>query len=613
MAEETRDIVEPTGRPLENATLSTEIVASLLESKLPPEAIACVAALAIREGRQSFRASLPTEACRPGIGNSPYLAVPCRNQPETFLEIAKLTAESGFARDSIVKYWAFAQREFRARARTDLLKALKDGNLELVAMSLHPVWPRGVDSAFADRYRMIMPQRIPVPVRPTPTISADAKDTNQMDSAALRASVRRPMFAGLAVLILLVGAFGGWGATAPIAGGAVTNGVISPDGSRRTIQHLEGGIIAEILVRDGDIVSAGAPLLVLEDTQARANRDVLQSQYRQLSASQARLVAEQFGRDSIEFPRDLMAASENVEVRQFLDAQRQLFATKREALASRKRVLEQRIRQTRDQIHGQQAQLASALQRIEIVADELKAKEYLLAQSLIAKPPVLALRRTRAEIEGSSGEYRASIAQAEEQIGQTQMELIALDAVRADEIATELDKVRGELGKVTEPLAASEDKLKRTVVTAPVSGTVVELHFKTRGGVIRPGEPILDLVPAEEELLIDAHVAPTDIDVVYPGLLAQVHLTPYSKRRLPQIEGRVRSVSADSLRDDRAGTPYYLARVEVDRQQLAELGKDIQLVPGMPAEVMIVTEERTLFGYLLQPFLDVFRRGLREV
>jgi hypothetical protein len=277
MAEETRDIVEPTGRPLANATLSMEIVAALLESKLPPEAIACVAALAIGEGRQSFRSSLPTEACRPGIGNSTYLAVPCRDQPETFLEIAKLTAESGFARDPIVKHWAFAQREFRARARTDLLEALKDGNLELVAMSLHPAWPRGADSAFADRYRMIMPQRIPVPARPTPTISADAKDTNEMDSAALRASVRRPMFAGLAVLILLVGAFGGWGATAPIAGGAVTNGVISPDGSRRTIQHLEGGIIAEILVRDGDIVSAGAPLLVLEDTQARANRDVLQS------------------------------------------------------------------------------------------------------------------------------------------------------------------------------------------------------------------------------------------------------------------------------------------------------------------------------------------------
>jgi HlyD family secretion protein len=444
-------------------------------------------------------------------------------------------------------------------------------------------------------------------------LPADPKTANDTDRGALRASVRRPMLAGLAVLTLLVGAFGGWGATAPLAGGAVANGVISPDGSRRTIQHHEGGIIAEILVRDGDTVTASTPLLVLEDTQARANHDVLQSQYRQLSATQARLVTEQLGGDRIEFPGDLLAASDSAEVREFLDVQRQLFATKREALASRKRVLEQRIRQTRDQIRGLQAQLASALQRIEITEDELTAKEYLLAQSLIARPPVLALRRTRAEIEGSSGEYRASIAQAEEQIGQTQMELIALDAVRADEIASELDKVRGELGKVKEPLAASEDKLERTVLTAPVNGTIVELHFKTRRGVIRPGEPILDIVPAEEELLIDARVLPTDIDVVYPGLPAQVHLTPYSKRRLPQIEGKVRSVSADSLRDERTGTPYYLVRVEVDREQLRRLDKNIQLVPGMPAEVMIVTEERTLFEYLLQPFLDVFRRGLREV
>jgi HlyD family secretion protein/epimerase transport system membrane fusion protein len=181
--------------------------------------------------------------------------------------------------------------------------------------------------------------------------------------------------------------------------------------------------------------------------------------------------------------------------------------------------------------------------------------------------------------------------------------------VRADETAGELDKVRGELDKVKEPLAASEDKLKRMVVTAPI----VDFHFKTRGGVIRPGDPILDIAPAEEDLLIDARLAPTDIDAVYPSLLAQVHLTPHSKRRLPQIEGKVRSVSADSLRDDRTGTPYYLARVEVDREQRRRSDKDIQLVPRMPAEVMIVMQERTLLECLLQPFLDVFRRGLRGV
>jgi HlyD family secretion protein len=592
VTEEAPYIVGSAGGTPNSTTLSAEFAIELAKSKLPPEAAACLAALASGEGGQSFPALRPKEGRSPGNDTVTHSFGPSHDQPES--------------------YWASAQREFRARAGMDLLQALRDGQLDLVAKSLHPVWPRGADSGFADRYRMIRPGPAPIPARPPLTISADAKDADT-DLAALHASVRRPIFAGMAVLILLVGAFGGWGATAPLAGGAVANGVISPDGSRRTIQHLEGGIIAEILVRDSDTVAAGAPLLVLEDTQARANHDVLQSQYWQLSATQARLVAEQLGRDKIEFPHELQAASNIAEVSEFLDAQRQLFATRREALASRKRVLDQRIRQTRDQIRGLQAQLASALQRIEITEDELKAKEYLLAQSLIAKPPVLALRRTRAEIEGSGGEYRASIAQAEEQIGQTEMELIALDAVRADEIAGELDKVRGELGKVREPLTASEDKLKRTIVTAPVSGTIVDLHFKTRGGVIRPGDPILDIVPVEEELLIDARVAPTDIDVVYPGLPAQVHLTPYSKRRLPQIEGKVRSVSADSLRDERTGTSYYLARVEVDRDQLRRLDKDVQLVPGMPAEVMIVTEERTLLEYLLQPFLDVFRRGLREV
>jgi HlyD family secretion protein len=605
MPEGIRNISEPVEHRPASAILPSEIATALVKSKLPPEAIAFLAALAIGEGNRLFRTRLMTGAHALEIVGSMHRPA---------LSDGHIIEEDGYDWQLIDRYWALARREFRARAGRNLLKALKNGQFDVVAASLQALWPHGVGSKFADRYRMIIPQPPPIPVRPAPMLSADAgKIPITTERAGLRASVRRPMFAGMAVLILLVGSFGIWGATAPLAGGAVASGVISPDGNRRTVQHLEGGIIAEILVRDGDTVETGAPLLVLEDTQARANHDVLQSQYQQLSATQARLVAEQLNRDNIVFPADLLVASNNPEVREFISIQQELFATRREALAARKRVLQQRILQTRDQIRGLQAQLASALQRIEIVSDELVAKEYLLAHSLIAKPPVLALRRTRAEIEGSAGEYTASIAQAEGQIGQTQMELIALDAVRADEVATELDKVRGALGKVREPLAASEDKLKRTTVTAPVSGAVLDLHFHTRGGVIRPGEPILDIVPAQEELLIDAHVAPSDIDVVFPGLLAQVHLTAYSKRRLPQIEGKVRSVSADSLKDDRTGTTYYLARVEVDREQIYRLDKNVQLVPGMPAEVMIVTEERTLFEYLLQPFLDVFRRGLREV
>ncbi len=210
------------------------------------------------------------------------------------------------------------------------------------------------------------------------------------------------------------------------------------------------------------------------------------------------------------------------------------------------------------------------MQRLEIVADELKGKEFLFEKMLIPKPQMLAVRRAQAEIVGDRGEYLAAIARGGQQIGETELEIVTLDAERADEIAGDLDKVRGELAKVKEQLGASGDTLKRTLIAAPVSGTVVGLRFKTRGGVIQRGEPILDIVPANEDLLIDARVAPTDIDVVHPGLLAQVHLSAYSHRRsMPNIEGKVRSVSADSLRDEKTGMSYYLARVEVDREQLS--------------------------------------------
>jgi HlyD family secretion protein len=429
---------------------------------------------------------------------------------------------------------------------------------------------------------------------------------------ALRASTRGPVLAGIVVTALLITAFGGWASTAPLAAGAVAPGVISPDGSRKTIQHLEGGIISEIMVRDGDVVEVGAPLVILEDTRARAAYEMQLKQYQGLRAAEARLTTERLGRDGIDFPQDLLAASGEAEVREILEVQRQLFATRREALVLRKQVLQQRIRQVRDQIRGLEAQLASSVQRLEIVEDELAGKEILFEKALIPKPQVLAVRRAREEIAGDRGEYQAAIAQSQQKIGETELELVALDAERADEVATEIDRVRGELATLREQLRASEDTLKRTVITAPVSGTVVGLRMKTQGGVIQQGEPILDIVPAEDDLLIDARVAPIDIDVVHPGLLAQVHLSAFRSRNLPQIEGKVRSVSADSIRDEKTGMSYYLARVEVDRESLSGLGMDVQLVPGMPAEVLIVTGERTLTDYLLEPLRDVFRRSLRE-
>ena len=229
------------------------------------------------------------------------------------------------------------------------------------------------------------------------------------------------------------------------------------------------------------------------------------------------------------------------------------------------------------------------------------------------RPEVLRLQRAQAEIQGRWGEHTGMIARTRQLIGETEMQILAADAERADKIAEQLDKVRVELASVTERLQASRDVLARTAINAPVSGKVVDMRFKTVEGVIRGGEPILDIVPDEEMLLIDARVLPSDIDVVHAGLAAEVRLTAYSSRGLPRITGVVRTVSADRLVDQTGSQPYYLARVEVAREGLAKLGSAVELKPGMPAEVLIIRKERTMVDYLFEPLREAFRRSFREV
>ncbi|MCO6419730.1 HlyD family type I secretion periplasmic adaptor subunit [Siccirubricoccus sp. KC 17139] len=448
------------------------------------------------------------------------------------------------------------------------------------------------------------PARGLTPTTPSPA----APDIAGVELGQALSPLRR---AGTLLITVFLGGFLAWGMLVPLAGGAVAPGVISPDGSRRTVQHLEGGIIAGIQVRDGDRVTEGQPLVLLESLQARTTYNALLNQYHTLLATQARLRAEQAGKTEIEFPAELRE-NPDPEIRTILEGQRFLLATRNAAHDARRSVQRQRIEQSQEQIRALQAQVSSALKQLALIADELKGKEELLRGGLVPRPEILRLQRVEAEILGRWGEHTAMIARTQQLIGETELQILAGDAERADKIADQLDKVRTELATVTERLQASRDVLARTVVTAPISGKVVGLRFKTLEGVIRPGEAILDIVPDEEMLLIDAHVAPGDIDVVHAGLPAQVRLTAFSSRGLPRIMGTVRDVSADRLQEPSNGQPYYLARVEVSREELAQLGPAADLVPGMPAEVLIVRTERTMIDYLFEPLRVAFGRSFRE-
>jgi HlyD family secretion protein len=433
-------------------------------------------------------------------------------------------------------------------------------------------------------------------------------------SAPLMHELRRPIRAGVLLVGLFFGGIGWWAASAPLAGAAIASGVVSPDGSRRTVQHLEGGIIRDILVRDGSLVRAGEPLILLEDVQARAGFDMLQTRFYTLAATQARLLAEQSAATSVRFPDWLIdATTAHPAALEAMVAQRAMFDARAKALAERKGILRQRIEQLRQEIAGLEAQIRADSRQIVLIDEEIQGVEQLYRKGLERKARLLALQRGRADIEGNRAERRARIARAQQAIGEAELQIIAQGTAQLEAINEEASRVQSELAEIEQRLAASRDVLERTLITAPVDGTVVALRFRTPGGVIRPGEPVLEIVPDSEELLIDARVSPMDIDVVRAGLPARVVLPAFQQRHMPQIRGRVRQISADAITDPQTGQRFFEARIEIDRHQLAALEPALELTAGMPAEVYITTGERTALDYLLSPFYDSLRRAFREI
>ncbi|MEO3388487.1 HlyD family type I secretion periplasmic adaptor subunit [Mesorhizobium sp. CAU 1741] len=449
-----------------------------------------------------------------------------------------------------------------------------------------------------------------MPIRDLVPIEPKAARTEALPPS-LRLHARGPVRIGYG--LMLVGVAGSllWSATAHLASGAVANGIISPDGSRRVVQHLEGGIVHEIKVRDGDEVKVGDPILVLQDTQAAASYDLLLEQARTLAATQARLDAEQNDLDAVVFLHPLLDAKA-AKVQSIIRGQGSLFAKRRDAFNAQKRILADRRRQFEEQIGAFEVQIDSIDQQLAIIAEELVGKKVLFAKALTTKPELLRLERTRAALEGDRGRFLGSIAETGQRISEIDAQAISLEAERAQDVSTQMEQVRTDFATISERLNASRDILDRTVISAPISGKIVNLRFKTTGGVVMGGEPILEIVPTEESLLIDARIDPGDIDVITIGLKATVHLTAYSSRSLPKIEGIVRSVSADRLVDPNTGQAYFLARVEVSKEEIDALDVGISLVPGMSAEVLIVTGERTALAYIMEPLRATFRRGLRE-
>ena len=424
--------------------------------------------------------------------------------------------------------------------------------------------------------------------------------------------LRGPLTLGLSAMVLFFVVGGVWSATAPLSGAVIASGIVSPESSRQTVQHLEGGIIREFKVREGQQVQAGDTLVILEGVRAKAEAGARMSRFRALLATEARLGAEHAGRSTIEFTHPALADRANPELRDVIQAQRNQFRARRDSAASRVAILRQRIVQLKTQIVGFQRQLQGTEKQREHIAEEVADVKMLLAKGLQRKPRLLQLQREQARLLGAEGELVARVARTREAIGETRLQVINLKIERREEIDTQLSEVIGKRTELEKEMRVSFDRLRRTEIRSPVAGTVIDLRYKTTGGVIRAGEPILDLVPLAADLVIEARVRPRDIDDVHAGQNAYMVFPSFAQRNLKRIEGKVQSVSPDALEDERTGERYYSARVTVDRAYLQKVAPEIRLAPGMPAEVYIATRERTVLEYLLQPFLQTLERAFRE-
>jgi HlyD family secretion protein len=429
--------------------------------------------------------------------------------------------------------------------------------------------------------------------------------------ASPRTRLRSLTLTGNLLVICFVLGLGIWSGFAPLESAAIASGVVESESSRKTIQHLEGGIVREILVSDGDAVRNGQTLIALDDTRARAEVQSLQGQLWDAAAREARLQAEQQGQERLSFPDGLeTAGNESASAAAVLAAQRNIFETRRQVFQSQAAVIREKRLQVEKEIEGLKAQEIAVAQRAGIAREELDMVATLVNKGLERRPRLLSLEREVADIEGRRGEIAAQISRAGQVISESLATLLKLESDRQNEMAQSLREAQNQAFQLRERLRAAEDQLSRTEVKAREDGVVTELRIHTPGGVIAAGAPLMDLVPLQDRLIVTARVKPEDIDVVHPGLNADVHLLPYNQRRIPRLKGTVMHVSADRLIDKRTDQPYYAAKIRVEDSRIIE--NDIRIIPGMPAQVFIKTGRGTVALYALRPLVDTFNSAFRE-
>lgn len=432
-----------------------------------------------------------------------------------------------------------------------------------------------------------------------------------MSSKLTSPSLGRPLIVGMCVVAAFFGAFIAWSAFAPLNSAAIANGEITVEGKRKTIAHLEGGIVSGIEVREGDVVKAGQVVVRFDRTQAEANLALVTGRYLAAKALEARLIAERDGLAAIRFDRGLADRGDNPEVAEMLAGQRSIFRARSQSLVQHKEILERRIQQYRAEILGLNGEVEAQARHLALLEEEIGALQGLIKKGMSGRSRMLELQREASEIQGNRARNEAAVARVRQNIAESELEINRLDTDRLNETVQALRDIQTQLYDFREQMRAAEDVLARTDVRAPIAGTVVDLQVHTMGGVMAPGEPLLDVVPRNGRLIVEARVKPEDIDIVQPGQDAHVRVTAFNAVTHVPLAAKVLTVSADRLLDQRTGEPYYTSTLELAKDVSGPVS-DESLYPGMQAEVMIVTGARTPVDYLFEPLLARFNRAFRE-
>ncbi len=420
-----------------------------------------------------------------------------------------------------------------------------------------------------------------------------------------RSRIRRLNVASLALVAVLFGGVGSWAALATFEGAVVTSGELLAEGNRKRVQHPHGGVIADILVREGDRVAAGATLLRLDDTAIRSALGTILVRIAEYSARQARLEAELVGADSMALPSDMDLRDGAVA------AEMALFNARRTANTQIAEQFQQKVVQLREQVSGLEAQRAARQSQRDLAVQELEMVEGLFEKGLVTQPRLLALKRVVADADGELGRIDAAIAAARSAIAETELRAAQSEMEFAKEVAAGLSDVRGQLAELAERRIAAEDQLARTEITAPIDGIVHRLAIHTLGAVVQPGSTMLEIVPTGERLIAESRVSPEEVDRISVGAPARIRIRAGNQRVLPEVAGRVSYVSADAAVDERTGVSYFLVRAELP----ADAGETLDgmaLVPGMGIDTFIQTGARSPMSYMAQPLTEQINRAWRE-